>query len=336
MLNSKIYPLLPETVNKRAVYGIFAKLVSRGSRCLQEKMSTDPYLCIPLEELPAEDGWLLRQPCPVIAVGEGEASNADVIVANSRDADSLVASIARTPIAAMTLVQVLRTVEQLPIEAAMTVESLAYATLQSGAEFQAWLKGRAVAPALVSGGEGLPIITLREGNIVSASLNRPDNRNALTVEMRDALVELLELVLLDQSIEQLKISGQGACFSVGGELREFGLAQDPAAAHWVRSVHNPGRLLARCASRVSCHVHSACVGSGIEIPAFAHYLSADRKTFFQLPELSFGLIPGAGGCVSIARRIGRQHTAWLALSGKKINARQALEWGLVDEIIGSP
>jgi enoyl-CoA hydratase/carnithine racemase len=83
---------------------------------------------------------------------------------------------------------------------------------------------------------------------------------------------------------------------------------------------------------VTFHLHGACIGSGIELPAFAHHLSVDPKTFFQLPELRFGLIPGAGGCVSIARRIGRHRTAWMALSGKKISARKALEWGLIDEI----
>jgi enoyl-CoA hydratase len=276
---------------------------------LQQNMNTVTRLCIPVEEVPGDEGWLLQQACPVIAIGEGTAPNADVVVGSRR--------------------------EHLPVEAALTVESLAYATLQAGAEYQAWLKSRAQAPRHVAGGDGDPVITRRDGNVVTAMLNRPANRNSMTVEMRDALVELLELVLLDDSIERLEISGQGACFSVGGELSEFGLAPDPASAHWIRSVHNPSRLLARCASRVHCHLHSACVGSGIEFPAFARHVTADPKSFFQLPELGFGLIPGAGGCVSISRRIGRQRTAWLALSGKKINARHALEWGLVDDIVGS-
>lgn len=305
-------------------------------------MSTARYLCLPLEELPTEAGWLQRQPCPVIALGEiaagdaagagVEAVNADVVVAAEPEARQLIANVERAPVAAMTLAQVLRCVDDLPLQGAMTLESLAYATLQGGAEFRAWLDARPEAPGLVAGGEGEAVFARREGGLLVAALNRPANRNAMTVEMRDALVELLELVLADDTIERLELSGRGGCFSVGGELREFGLASDPATAHWVRSVHNPGRLLARCASRVSCHVHSACIGSGIEIPAFAGHVSADPKSFFQLPELGFGLIPGAGGCVSISRRIGRQRTAWLALSGRKINARQALAWGLVDEI----
>ncbi len=80
-------------------------------------------------------------------------------------------------------------------------------------------------------------------------------------------------------------------------------------------------------------MHGACLGSGIELPAFAGRLSAHNKSFFQLPELPLGLIPGAGGTVSIARRIGRQRTAWMVLSGRRINSATALEWGLIDDII---
>jgi enoyl-CoA hydratase/carnithine racemase len=297
-----------------------------------------PYLCLPVDELPAGEDWLLEQARPVIAVGEPgapHAHNADVVLTDDSELAALAANIERTPIAAMTLVQVLRCVEHLPVQAAMTLESLAYATLQGSAEYRAWLADRREPPQLVAGGDGPPLLLERHGSRVTARLNRPENRNALTVEMRDALIELLELVLLDESIERLDISGSGGCFSVGGELREFGLAADPAEAHWIRSSHNPGRLMARCARRIHCHLHSACVGSGIELPAFAHRVTAHSRTFFQLPELNFGLIPGAGGCVSISRRIGRQRTAWLALSAKKINARRALEWGLVDEIVDS-
>jgi enoyl-CoA hydratase/carnithine racemase len=59
---------------------------------------------------------------------------------------------------------------------------------------------------------------------------------------------------------------------------------------------------------------------------------AGPDAFFQLPELSLGLVPGAGGTVSLPRRIGRQRTAWLALTGRRLPAEQALAWGLVDEI----
>jgi enoyl-CoA hydratase/carnithine racemase len=61
-------------------------------------------------------------------------------------------------------------------------------------------------------------------------------------------------------------------------------------------------------------------------------VSAAPDAFFELPELAMGLVPGAGGTASLPRRIGRQRTAWLALSGERIDARTALRWGLVDAI----
>ena len=82
----------------------------------------------------------------------------------------------------------------------------------------------------------------------------------------------------------------------------------------------------------TARVHGVSVGAGVEFAAFAERVVAAPNASFQLPEVSIGLIPGAGGCVSIPRRIGRQRAAWLALSGRRINAATALEWGLVDEI----
>jgi enoyl-CoA hydratase/carnithine racemase len=79
-------------------------------------------------------------------------------------------------------------------------------------------------------------------------------------------------------------------------------------------------------------VHGACVGAGVELPAFAARVVAREDARFWLPELSMGLVPGAGGTVSLPRRIGRQRTAWLALSGAQLDASTALRWGLVDEI----
>ena len=66
---------------------------------------------------------------------------------------------------------------------------------------------------------------------------------------------------------------------------------------------------------------------------FARHITATPDTFFQLPEIAMGLIPGAGGCVSIPRRIGRQRTNWLAMTGEQLDAEQALAWGLVDRLV---
>ena len=289
-------------------------------------------IVLPRQDLPDHD-WLLRQPCPVIAWGEGDprhCDSADVLVASEEETVALVERINSAPQTAMTLVQVLRATETLAPELGLNVESLAYSTLQSGPEFHRWRESFVAEPWPVA--EGPAVVMAREEERLLLTLNRPQLRNSITIDMRDALVEALELAQLDDSIDRVELRASGACFSVGGELREFGSFPDQATAHWVRSVHSPARMLSRVANKLTCYVHGACLGSGMELPAFASRVIAHPKTFFQLPELQLGLIPGAGGTVSLTQRIGRQRTAWLVLSGRRINARTALEWGLVDAI----
>jgi enoyl-CoA hydratase/carnithine racemase len=179
------------------------------------------------------------------------------------------------------------------------------------------------------------VLLERQGAQLRLRLNRPGRRNALSVEMRDALVEALELVAADASITAVTISGAGRCFSAGGDLTEFGSAPDPATAHAVRSTRSVPALLARCAARLTFRVHGAAVGAGAEMAAFGGRVEATADAFFQLPEIRYGLIPGSGGCVSIPRRIGRLRTAYLALSARRLDARSALEWGLIDALTES-
>lgn len=293
----------------------------------------------PTKKLSASDQQSIRTflqqlPCPSIAIATAHPlSDAfDIVVAAPDETKTLSSNIERTPIAAMTLVQVLRCTAMLPAAEGLLVESLAYATLQAGPEFKAWSRTNPPSAVEISDA-GAPLLTEREGDTLRVQLNRPSRRNAISVEIRDALTELFQFVTADTSLQQVIISGSGACFSIGGDVDEFGTTPDPAAAHAIRSIRLPARYLIACADRVAFHVHSACIGAGAEIPAFGHRVTATRNAFFQLPEIRFGLIPGAGGCVSIPARIGRQRAAYMALSGKKINAVTALEWGLIDEIV---
>lgn len=297
----------------------------------------DAAVPLPPEQAAELADWLRQRPCPVIAIAAVAADDAvaravDVRATDAAEAQAMLAGIQRNPIAATVLVQLLRATERLPLQDALFAESLAYSTLQAGPEYRRWLDAnRAEAPAQASD-EGPAVIVTRVGDVLTLELNRASNRNAMTVEMRDALIEALQLVLADDSIQRVRLSGRGKCFSTGGDLSEFGTAPDPATAHLVRSLALPGRLLARCADRVEVRVHGACVGSGIEFPAFAGRIVAAPEAWFQLPELQFGLIPGAGGTVSVARRIGRQRAAWLMLGGQRVKADRALAWGLVDAV----
>ena len=253
------------------------------------------------------------------------ASACDLIVADDSEAQELLDNVEHTPLAAMTLVQVMRTTESLPIAQGLLVESLGYATLQAGPEFRAWLATQPRrAPAAPV---GPPLRIARAGRALTITLARPERRNALSLELRDALAEALELAAIDSSIESVLIEGDGPDFCTGGDLAEFGTAPDPATAHAVRSTRLPAAALVTCRDRVSFRVHGACVGAGAELAAFGREVTATEDSWFRLPELGFGLIPGAGGCVSVVRRVGRQRATWLALSGRRIDASTALTMG---------
>jgi enoyl-CoA hydratase len=315
---------------------LLERLSSPGGREAFSLLADAPFVLLDLDGAPSADlsDHLSSLPCPVIGVGRADAPLADatdVVVEHLQGAELLVRNIEAHPLAAATLVQLLRHNEQTSVPNGLFAESLAYATLQGSGDFRAHLEERGHTAEPAPSSEPAVRIT-REGDILNLTLNRPNHQNAFSMAMRDGLSEGLHLLAADPRLTKAIISGAGRCFCTGGDLEEFGLAEDPAHAHLVRSTRHVGLQIHEQASRIECHVHGACIGSGIELPAFARRIVAAEKTFFQLPEINMGLIPGAGGTVSIPRRIGRHRTAYLCLSAKRITAPTALEWGLIDSI----
>jgi enoyl-CoA hydratase/carnithine racemase len=163
-------------------------------------------------------------------------------------------------------------------------------------------------------------------------LNRPQRRNAYGRQLRDELCDALRVAVGDPWVSRVVLDGAGPCFCSGGDLAEFGTAPDLATAHFVRTLGGAGRLVHELRDRAEVRVHGPCVGAGVELPAFAGTVIAAEGTTFTLPEVAMGLIPGAGGTVSIPRRIGRWRALYLALSGRPLDTATALSWGLIDEV----
>lgn len=254
-----------------------------------------------------------------------------VVTGDSSAADAIAAKVAAQPIAATALVQVLRGSEGRSLDDGLLLESAVYSTLQAGPEFARWLASRGPRPR--PGPAERPAVEIaRHRDRLEVTLSRPHVRNALDTAMRDELTEALRLVAMDDTIEQVHLRGAGPSFCAGGDLDEFGSFPDPATAHIVRQLQSAGRALAAVAERVTVHLHGACVGSGIELPAFAGTVVAAPDTTIALPEVALGLIPGAGGTLSLPRRIGRHRTARLALTGEHIDTTTALDWGLADTL----
>ncbi len=238
------------------------------------------------------------------------------------------------PQAAAVCDDVLRSIDPAgPARAGIITESLAYSTLQSGPEFARWLaeRGPATVPDVPD-----PVQADRDGDRLRIRFNRPQRHNAFSTDMRAAMLEALDVALLDPSVTEVVLSGNGPSFCSGGDLAEFGSFEDPASAHLARTRHSPALALDELTQRLgrSCRaeVHGQALGSGLEMAAYCGWVQAHPDAVLGLPELSLGLIPGAGGTVSVTRRIGRWRTAYLVLSGRRIAAATALRWGLVDAI----
>lgn len=246
--------------------------------------------------------------------------------------EDLAQTVRAWPMAATIMCRVLRLSEGLAFARALEIESFAYSTLLGGSEFARWRLS--CVPQPIPAGEGPLVLVERDADVVTLTLNHAKAQNAMNAAMRDAVYAALANVLDDPTMPHMVLQGAGKCFSTGGALGEFGTATDLAQAHVVRTVRSCAALLDRLGPRATVCLHGACVGSGLEVPAAAARRVAAEDSWFQLPELRMGLIPGAGGTASVARAIGRHRTAWMLLSGKRIDARLALAWGLIHRIVG--
>lgn len=274
---------------------------------------------------------------PAVVIGTTERPDAHVdsitdVVVPPGEAEGIVAAVEAHPIAATSLALLLRGSARRSVADGIIAESATYSLLQAGPEFATWLQGRPERRARDDVDEpDEPLRLERSGSTLRITLHRPHVRNALDTSMRDALLDALAIAEADPELT-IELAGDGPCFSSGGDLDEFGTFADPASAHLVRVARSVGRVLAGLADRTTAMVHGTCIGSGIELPAFAGRVVAQPDATFALPEIGLGLVPGAGGTVSLPRRIGRHRTCWLGITGHSIDATTALAWGLVDEI----
>jgi hypothetical protein len=274
---------------------------------------------------------------PLLVIGDatngGVASDlADVVATDGADLDAIADTFSRSPQAAIALCVLLRGSRSRTTGEGLAAESAVYSTLQSGGEFAAWLASRSRSrPPHATPSPGDTVRVARSGRTLAITLNRPEVHNAMNSAMRHELVDALAIAATPE-ISEVQLRGEGRSFCSGGDLSEFGSFVDPATAHLVRLARHPARAIAAVATRTTVHIQGACIGAGIELAAFASHVSADRSTRIALPEVKLGLIPGAGGTVSLPRRIGRHRTAWLALTGNSIDAETARDWSLVDEL----
>jgi len=278
---------------------------------------------------PADDVGAALAALPVVSVAVGAGGGSWDLVLD--DPGPALDGLRANPQAAVVAAQTLRLSAGQGLSGGLLVESLAYATLQAGEEHARWLSGRGRRARRDLDQPRIEVSD--DGASVTVMLNRRRLLNLFDAAMRDQLVDVLKALAAGADDRPVVITGAGGNFCAGGDPAEFGTVSDPATAHLIRSRANAAPWMAAIAGRATALVDGACVGAGVELAAFCATVTATERARFRLPELSMGLVPGAGGTVSIPARIGRQRTlAWL-LTNAEVDALGARRWGLVDELV---
>ena len=184
------------------------------------------------------------------------------------------------------------------------------------------------------------LVGKKNGSIYTISLNRPEKRNAITVEMLTGICELAERQADDPDIRAIILRGEGKVFSagvdfnslgaeVGARLGEGGAGGAPLRALIYRFQQYFNRLES-VEIPIICALHGRALGLGIELALACDIRLMSEDCIWALPELKLGVIADLGGTSRLSRLIGPARTMEIFLTARDYTARQALDWGLAN------
>lgn len=175
----------------------------------------------------------------------------------------------------------------------------------------------------------------RRGRLLVITLNRPDQLNAVNLELHEDLAEVLWFAQSDQHSDVVMITGAGRAFSAGGDLDHIAAnAADP------RKFDNEARLAKRIVftlldieKPVICRMNGHAVGLGATLALLCDVIFADERAKIGDPHVGLGLVAGDGGAVIWAQRIGLARAKEYLLSGDLLTASKAAEIGLINHAL---
>lgn len=176
------------------------------------------------------------------------------------------------------------------------------------------------------------VLIERHGSILVLSLNNPPV-NGLGLSLRTGISEALDQAEADDAVTAVVIKGAGRMFSAGADITEFGTPRslaDPNLPSVCLRIENSNKP-------VVAAIHGVAAGGGLETALSCHYRVASAKTRLGLPEVTLGIIPGAGGTQRLPRLTGVEAALKLITSGELAPAAKAQKLGYVDEVVeGDP
>lgn len=179
------------------------------------------------------------------------------------------------------------------------------------------------------------LITLTiDENVATVSVNRPEKRNSLTLEMLALLEEKLIQVGSRSEVRFVLITGEGdKAFCTGADLAAFSsLHADAVRRDWVPEGHRIFKRIARLPQVTIAVINGDAFGGGLELALSCDFRIAKDSVSLGFPEGKVGTIPGWAGTTRAVDLIGLNRAKYMILSGISIDAATALEWGLINRI----
>ena len=164
-----------------------------------------------------------------------------------------------------------------------------------------------------------------EGEVALVTINSPPV-NALSQAVREGLKRGVEAAEANGAVKAIVIICDGRTFIAGADISEFGKPPAPP------SLHQALDAMENASKPVIAAIHGTALGGGFEVALTAHYRIAVPSAKCGLPEIKLGILPGAGGTQRLPRLIGPEKALEVILSGTPFSAREAKEWGVVDEL----
>jgi 2-(1,2-epoxy-1,2-dihydrophenyl)acetyl-CoA isomerase len=174
--------------------------------------------------------------------------------------------------------------------------------------------------------------TSRAGAVLTITLNRPDVLNAFTAEMHRQLVGVFKEARADD-VRAVVISGAGRGFCVGQDLNEFGEAARDIAGRLRTNYHPTIRAVRELEKPVIAAVNGAAAGAGLSFACACDLRLAGESASFVPAFVNIGLVPDMGGTFFVTRLLGSPRAFEWMTSGRRLSAQEALDWGLVSEVV---
>jgi enoyl-CoA hydratase len=182
----------------------------------------------------------------------------------------------------------------------------------------------------------------RQGPTVVLTMNRPERRNALSLDMLVRFADAWDAVDADESVRSVILTGAGDAYCVGGDMSAGWMAGNRAeqpSDHERRAMEDMS-LVARglllsdwLRTPIIAVVNGDCMGGGCEMLQQTDIRIAERHARFGVPEATRGLIAGAGSTMRLKRQIPYAVAMEMLLTGRILDAEEALRWGLVSHVV---